>query len=67
MVRFGSDLKSDLSGAKDLGISLRLNSAKNLFLGEIKHFRDSSSPEFTLSATKGLLRMTGSRPFSAFW
>jgi len=32
--------------------------AKNLSILRIKHFRDSSSPQFTLSAVKGLLRMT---------
>ncbi len=44
--------------------SLRVNFAKNLCIFRIKHCRDSSSPEFTLSATKGFLGMTHWQAFS---
>jgi methionine synthase II (cobalamin-independent) len=51
-----------LSGAKDLRISLRVNSARNLALSIVNAVRDSSS-----SANKngGLLGMTGQTGFSA--
>jgi hypothetical protein len=51
-----------LSGAKDLRVSLRVNSARNLALSVFNAVRDSSS---SANENGGLLGMTGQTGFSA--
>ncbi len=69
--RFGAVILSPslviLSVAKDLGISLRVNSAKNLLVRQINHLRDSSSPATPQNDILVELfnKLLGARPFSS--